>query len=78
MATDGVHVNMGNGLRLMYQTPDGDELPEPAIALRAYDQEPAVFGIIQGDQEITVGGTKSLRLLGKALIQLAKDRESAR
>jgi hypothetical protein len=66
--TEGVSVS-AKGIEVVYQVgyDNGESIPEPAIIIRKYDQDGDVFGIIQGDQEIVVGGMKSMKQLAKAI-----------
>jgi hypothetical protein len=72
---DGVSVKLGKHFEVLYQAGYTDEgmLPEAAIIIRKYDQSGPVYGIAQGDQEIVVGGEKSLAQLAKALQRWSKE-----
>ena len=67
MATGGKSVT-AVGIEVIYQAGYGDErmIAEPAIIIREYNGN--VYGIIlQGDQEITIGGWRSMLQLAKAI-----------
>jgi len=66
--TEGKSV-VAAGIEILYQAGYEDEglIPEPAIIIKKYEQDGDVYGIIQGDQEICVGGKKSMLQLAKAI-----------
>jgi hypothetical protein len=71
MAIEGVSVTH-KGIEVIYQSGYDDDsvIAEPAIIIRKYEGD--MWGIIQGDNEITIGGKKSMLQLAKAIREWGK------